>query len=345
MISGSSYTPLHQSLQTRSSSRHRYGFLGQEVFYDQYRPNWDLDFARLALEKAGIHQLPEGCWQGTIDGKAPVVVSIGAGTGSDAALFKKLGCKVILVEPNAKLLQIAKDNLSKIDEGTDFFINKDAMNTTITPATVDLIVIAQALHTLKHTYSEQYILNIQKIAGKRTEELARQHWQTLLPNDDRQRISIWYYNPDPQDIISQTLHELLLKNSDKYRNSQSPLWNAAYFEPNHFQPWINMSDLKDFPLLPLGVVRLRRDQIGEWLSSYSFKPDQNEFESVVKTLQEQWFDKFQQDGAIELSYIGYIAQGRLRADPFPMSDIEYPLGSHSPLYYPAKNALTIRARL
>lgn len=57
-----------------------------------------------------------------------------------------------------------------------------------------------------------------------------------------------------------------------------------------------------------------------------------EFEHVVKILQTEWFDRFQVNGQVQLSYLGYIAQGPLREEPFPVEDIIYPIACRSPLY-------------
>lgn len=121
-----------------------YRFAGQENSYDKFRPNWNLKFAKAALYKAGISKLPNNKWMGTPNGNLPVVISIGAGTGADAATFKALGCKVILVEPNKKLLDIAEKNLATIKDGQAEFINANAMDTKVAKKTADLIVVAQA---------------------------------------------------------------------------------------------------------------------------------------------------------------------------------------------------------
>lgn len=329
------FTPYFKSSEHKNTNQNKtYGFVDQEYFYNQYRPNWDLAFVENALQQAGILKLSNGQWSGTLNGEFPVVVSIGAGTGSDAAMFKKIGCEVILVEPNRKFIEIAKEKLTLIREGKAIFLNADAMNADIPPGTVDLIVVAQALHTLKHVFSNQYIPILHKEMNQGTEELSRVHWKNLLPNDNRSRISIWYYNPEPRNPIVRNLHHLLIEHCPRYRESKTPLLNAEFFEPNHFQPWIAKESLNVSVPIPIQTVSLQRDQIGEWLGSYSFKPNDDECEQVIKILQEQWFDRFQQHGYICIDYIGFLAQGPLRSDPFPMSTIDQSIGINSPLYYP-----------
>lgn len=222
-------------------NRDTYRFAGQEVFYNLFRPNWSPAFAIQSLRGAGIYKDTDGAWIGTVNGNPPIIISIGAGTGADAAEFKKLGCHVILVEPNGALLSIAKANMAKITEGSAEFHTGNALDTKIPEGTkADLIVVAQAVHTLKNTFSEQYMTEEQKSGGKGAEELARAHLATFLPDDDnRNRFSVWYYNPRPEEEMTHELHRLLLENCPNYAKSKTPLLNAEYFDPKHFQPWMS----------------------------------------------------------------------------------------------------------
>lgn len=161
----------------------------------------------------------------------------------------------------------------------------------------------------------------QKGSNEGTEELTRKHWQTLLRDNNQSRISIWYYNLDPDNPISQKLHDLLSQHCDEYANSKTPLLNAEFFEPNHFQPWIAKQDMHISNLIPVQTMLLTRNQIGEWLNSYSFRPNNDKFERVVKILQKQWFDKFQQEGYVQIPYVGVITQGSLRPNAFPIANI------------------------
>ncbi|MEJ0063551.1 MAG: methyltransferase domain-containing protein [Alphaproteobacteria bacterium] len=310
-----------------------YSFKGQEGQYDAHRPRWPEQFALHSLFKAGIARL-DNKWVNTLTGGPPIVASIGAGSGSDAAVFKALGCKVYVVEPNAELLEKAKKNLAEIPQGEAIFLSGNAMDTGI-PEKVDLVVAAQALHTMKGQFSDKY-----RPAGSEetnAEEVARAHWQALLPDDARPRVSVWYYNPDPHMEITRDLHDVLLQNCPKYAASKTPLLNAEYFAPNHFQPWMSAEDMRVSDILPVQTSQLARHEVGSWLGSYSFKPaDPAEFAQAVTALQEQWFDKHSKDGIIALPYVGAVFQAPLRPDPFPMQNINAPIALRSPLEYDAE---------
>ncbi len=308
-----------------------YRFAYQEIAFAAWRPNWPESFAIAALRQAGITRRANGTWEGTANGGPPVVASLGSGTGADAALFKKLGCRVICVDPSKAFLQISKQNLDKINEGTAEFILGNAMETFIPPGTVDVIVVAQALHGFKQAYSEQFIPEERKNSGVGTEELARQHWELLLRDAHAARLSVWYYNPDPRESLTQGLHDILTQHCPKYATSKTPLLNAAFFDPNHFQPWMDAYEMRFSELMPVQKVRLTREGIGDWLRSYSFKPDDADMDRVVTKLQDEWFDKYAKSDVLEIPYVGVITQAPLRRHPFPMASIEAPIEVSSPL--------------
>lgn len=83
--------------------------------------------------------------------------------------------------------------------------------------------------------------------------------------------------------------------------------------------------------IPSQIVSLTRNDIGQWLNSYSFKPNADNFARVVGILQEQWFDKYQKNGIVDIEYLGAITQAPLRRDFFPMEKIDDPIAVPSPL--------------
>lgn len=260
------------------------------------------------------------------------MASVGAGTGADAAMFKAAGCKVILIDPNEKLLEIAKGKLRHIEGVEADFHVGNGMNTGLPERSVDLIVVAQALHSLKHSYAADLMNTKQQRSGLGTEELARQHWETLLPDDHKSRVSVWYYNPDPHSPATQGLHQLLCDLCPKYAASQTPLLNAPFIRPQHFQPWMAEDSMQVSGLIALQKVELRAGQIGQWLSSYSFKPDSpEELARVVTSLETKWFNTFQKDGVVTIPYVGMVVQAPLRQDAFPMAKIDREISVRSPL--------------
>lgn len=74
-----------------------------------------------------------------------VIADIGAGTGKLTEQFLEKGIKVIAVEPNVDMLDVAKQNLSKYGELIEFK-NESAEDTKIEDNSVDIIVVGQAFH-------------------------------------------------------------------------------------------------------------------------------------------------------------------------------------------------------
>jgi SAM-dependent methyltransferase len=271
----------------------RYSFRGQHEDYAQYRPRWPASFAAAALARAGTNE--------TMGDRTPLVASIGAGTGSDAATFLSLGCEVLLVEPNEDLLNVARKRLGSV--GRAIFRHAHADDFVLPNRPVDLMVVAQAMHTLKDRFS-----------GDGSEEHCRRHWLRALKPDGRQRLSIWYYNPAPAAESTHILHNLLLAHCRTYRESGTPFLNAEFFRPYNFRPWIEPSEAYISGLIEVDVVRLARGEVQHWLESYSFRPDdQAELARLSKLLCEGWFDRFACNGVLEIQYQGIIVQGALRA--------------------------------
>jgi hypothetical protein len=305
-----------------------YTFAGQEDVYARFRPNWTEEHALWSLRLAGISRHADGDWSGAAD-IVPVVASLGAGTGSDAATFKRLGCHVILVEPNERFLEIASASLSMIDGGSADFVLGGA-NSRL-GRRVDLVVAAQSLHTFKTEFSAQHLSADQVASSIGAEEAVRQALLEAIADRERANFAVWYYNPDAREASTRTLHRLLRAECPKYALSNTPLVNAAYFQPNHFQPWLNASTFSTSPLFKLLPIVLAREEVKDWLSSYSFKPDPHELDAVVDCLQHEWFDRYASYGQVALPYVSVISQGPLRHDAFPMNRTATPIGQRSPL--------------
>lgn len=305
-----------------------YSFIGQEDVYARFRPNWTEEHARWSLKQAGISPGENGSWSGSA-GTAPVVASLGAGTGSDAEVFKRLGCHVILVEPNERFLQIARARLEAIESGTAEYILGSASRSI--GMSVDLAVSAQSLHTFGAEYSAQHLDAEQITSNISFEEAVRQAVLSALADRYRNNFSVWYYNPDAREALTHTLHEVLRAKCPKYAMSKTPLVNAERFRPIYFQPWLSLDTIIMSPMFHLPPITLRRDDIKDWLSSYSFRPDQNEIDEVVDTLQNEWFDRYSINEKVLLPYVSTIWQGTLRSEALPMEKVVGSNGSRSPL--------------
>src|SRR5262245_51697996 len=149
---------------------------------------------------------------------------------------------------------------------------------------------------------------------RNSEELARVHWQSILPNDIKGRIAIWYYNLDQNIEAVINLHELLKKTCTTYSNSKSPFVDSPFFEPKEFQYYIedkkmSLSNEKEVDLIPI-----KKSSLSKWLKSYSFSPKEHdpEYNNIITELY-KWFDQYKDDtDMIRLPYIGFVVQGPLR---------------------------------
>lgn len=77
--------------------------------------------------------------------KNMIIADIGAGTGKLTELFLKRGIKVIAVEPNNDMINIAKENLREY-ENLIKFKEEPAESTKIADNSVDIVTVAQAFH-------------------------------------------------------------------------------------------------------------------------------------------------------------------------------------------------------
>lgn len=310
---------------TNSGEHGEYGFFGKERAYDQFRPNWSLPFGHYTLEQAGFPSaFDESC------ATTPRVACIGAGNGADAAILKRLGCSVALVEPNETLLHFAQQNLDTIPEGKADYHNAPAVRSGLDESSIDIIVCAQSIHTMKHQYSGQFLNNLQLKSGVGSEEWTRRHWANVMRSESS-LVFVWYYNPDPNSQVVKALHKILMDGAASYASSNTPFFEAEYFKPKHFQPWISAEDMTISSRFDVDVVSLARDQVPDWLSSYSFAPTSDAFDAVVRRLQNEWFDAFSMNDLLIIPYVGFVASGPLRKQAYDMSKLTEPVDLDDPL--------------
>jgi hypothetical protein len=280
-----------------------YAFSSREIHYDNFRPQWPSTFALASLQQVGFrYDRLKRIWYGPAGRCEPVVLSVGAGAGADASAFLELNCRVYAVEPNDAFRAIASRRFASY--GDKFLAidgNAHALNLPL-GLKVDLIVCAQALHTFRS--------EILHIAG--SEERARKAWREFLPNDNKDRIAIWYYNLDPTNSAMLDLHDGLKSVSARYAASQTPFLNAPLFEPTEFQHYIQASRLSISAAKTMASLSLTKAALMSWLKSYSFGPKEGDDETAVTELLSIWFDRYRKGSVVHLTYVGFIAQGPLR---------------------------------
>lgn len=286
-----------------------YSFTHQEQDYFQFRPRWSTRFAWAALKKLGVeYDEKTHRWSG-LDGRdRPVIVSVGSGAGSDAEAFLQIGCSVYGVEPNAEFRELASNNLGAKYPGRFFSVEGTAHKLNL-PVSLkpDLMVCAQALHTF----------NSDVLRFPSSEALARQSWKAILPDDDENRISIWYYNLDPIFPAIPDLDQRLRKVSASYAKSKTTILYAPLFEPSQFQHYISAEQMSVSSAQLVHQSHFNLEATKKWLKSFSFYPKDSAEETTVVAELAAWFELHKnQQHEIELNYIGFITQGPLRATPY-----------------------------
>lgn len=317
-----------------------YSFLHQEQDYYQFRPRWSNRFALAALQRIGV-QYDERTdrWSGLNNRATPVIISIGSGAGSDAESFLQLGCIVYGVEPNAVFRELASRSLGSKYPGRFFSVNGDAHQLNL-PISLkpDLIVCAQALHTFRSDI----------LGFSSSESLARKSWEAILPDDNRNRISIWYYTLDPVLPAVADLDLHLREVSPSYANSKTAILYSPLFEPSEFQHYISADKMAVSTAQPVDHSHLNFENVKKWLKSFSFYPKNSAEEARVLTELSAWFERHKnKKDEIDLYYIGFITQGPLRATPFfqnqknsfllppsPLTTVQRYMGENSHDFWP-----------
>lgn len=106
-------------------------FTPKAELYEKYRPRYSKKFIDFLYNYVGFTE-------------ESVIADVGAGTGILSEEFLKRGSKVICVEPNTEMLEIAKQKFRHYQNFS--YINSSAENTIIPDLTVNAITVGQAFH-------------------------------------------------------------------------------------------------------------------------------------------------------------------------------------------------------
>lgn len=106
-------------------------FTGKAIIYEKYRPSYPEEFINYLYSKIGFSS---EC----------IICDIGSGTGKLSKKFLDKGSKVICVEPNDNMRQLAEKNLSVYSAFES--IGASAEDTGIVDDAVEFITVAQAFH-------------------------------------------------------------------------------------------------------------------------------------------------------------------------------------------------------
>lgn len=126
-------------------------FTGKANVYEKSRPAYPEAFITYLYEEVGFKQESRIC-------------DIGSGTGILSKQLLEMGSKVIAVEPNENMRQVAEGNLSTYSNFTS--IAGTAEETTLPEASVDYITVAQAFHWFDERSFKEECQRILKPQGK-----------------------------------------------------------------------------------------------------------------------------------------------------------------------------------
>jgi len=210
-----------------------------------------------------------------------VIADIGSGTGIFTELLLKTGCQVYAIEPNNEMKVAAEKKLQKYSNFTS--VSGTAENTKLTSNSIDLVTVAQAFHwfDLETTRVEfQRILKEKKFVAL--------VWNVRLLKIDFQKEYNELLLLHCPDYISADHRRISEENIKEFFGSIT-----EYFSCEN-------SQFFDFNGLKGRVLS----------SSYSPKEDQEEYQPLLKDL-EELFRKYEENGKVKFDYRTEMYFGRL----------------------------------
>lgn len=178
-------------------------FSGRVADYIQYRPSYPESLYELLKRECII-------------GPDHIIADIGCGTGFSSELFLKEGHKVFGVEPNAEMLNAARECLSGFDGFTPIQSGAEAIDLKAQQA--DVIFCAQAFHWL----------NRQK---------AKAEWRRIAKPGAR--VVIVWYDRDESTAFQRDYTQLIHQYSTDYSEVSHQLISeedmAAFFSPEAYR--------------------------------------------------------------------------------------------------------------
>ena len=238
--------------------------------YVKWRPSYPEAAIQLLFERLGLR------------GGADVVADIGSGTGIFARLLAGRVGTIYAVEPNREMRAAAEEALSGVPGFTS--VDASAEVTTLSDASVDLIVCAQAFHWFDRTACKREFARILKPGG-----YAALIWNRRLDGSP----------------FSQAYEKLLGSLGGEYqRVDHKKLLDsdfAAFFKDGIFTrscfPYAQKLDFE-------GLLGRGRS------SSYVPLPGTEGYERFEKSLKKT-FDEFNVEGLVEIPYRTEVIWGRL----------------------------------
>jgi SAM-dependent methyltransferase len=241
--------------------------------YAKYRPHYPAGVIDILKSACGLT-------------KTSTIADVGSGTGILSELFLKNGNRVIGIEPNAAMRQVAERLLTRFPD----FVSADATAeaTTLEPASVDFIIAAQAFHWFDRKQARREFARILKPGG----------WVVLIWNERRLDST-----PFLRDYES-----LLLRygtDYDKVRHENVAREIGPFFAPDNFQ----MKSLENAQHFDFESLKGRTRS-----ASYTPEPGSPNFEQLFTKL-EELFNAHKTNGIVTFEYETTVYYGQLTPSP------------------------------
>ena len=239
--------------------------------YAKYRPTYPAAVIDLFKSACGLTE-------------NSIIADVGSGTGILAELFLENGNKVLGIEPNAPMRQVAEKNFREYQN----FVSVDATaeDTTLERSSVDFITAAQAFHWFDRIKARPEFARILKPGG----------WVVLIWNE--RRVASTSFLRDYED--------LLLRYGTDYsrvRHENVGTEIGEFYAPQTLE----LKSLENVQHFDYQGLKGRTRS-----ASYTPEPGAPAFEPMFAELQEI-FNAYQIDGMVTVEYDTRVYYGQLSA--------------------------------
>lgn len=245
-------------------------FTGKAAIYSKYRSNYPNECIQDIVKEVSAD-------------KNIMIADIGAGTGKLTKQFLEKGIKVIAVEPNKDMLEVAIKDLSKYNELFEYK-QEPAENTSIKSNSIDIITVAQAFHWFD---KDKFKSECKRI---------------LKPNGI---IAImWNFIDYKQELESKII--------ETHKQYTSLTFNASE-EEQRDNDIINFfgEDNYKFKIYKNNYIEDKEQFLGRQLSmSYALNENDDKYDEYVAEFN-KLFAKYSKDGVIEVHNNTYCYVGRI----------------------------------
>lgn len=213
-------------------------------------------------------------------GNHPVVADVGAGTGKFTNLLLEQGAIVYAVEPNDAM--VGQLTLAHGSNPNLHIISATAEQTTLSDNTADLVVAAHAFHWFDV-------------------DVCKKEFKRILKNDGKVGL-VWNWYAIKREPAMKEYYALIRECATKEISRE-----------NKMKPDIFDKFFKQYETIIYSNDRyLDFDSVLQLSESANYSPVAGELGYDVMRLKiKKWFDKFQQNGLVKLSYDSTLYMGNL----------------------------------